>query len=617
MLHSLPLRHSPHRAARAAPLAVVLLIAGCTLSRLDVEVKDFDASTVLVGRVEAASGPPGAVVVGAWARDGMRWRLAHQTRLHEPGGYELIVPHGSYRLFAFADRDGNGLPDPGEPSASVPVQATPGQPIVAGLDLVLGSSDEAPPRMVAAAAHSTQAGALADLDAPQFSAARGAQDYWEPMAFFRTLGGNVYFLEPYAPDKVPVLFVHGAVGSPHDWRAQIAALDRRRYQPWIFFYPSGAPVESMASLLGWKLLNLQLRHRFERLEIVAHSMGGLVVRRFLIDQGAGLPQIRRFVSISTPWGGEATADTGVKMSPAVVPSWRDMQPDGPFLRTLFERRLPAGVQYELMFGFRGGYSLWRPNHDGTVTLASQLRREAQQEAQGVFGFDEDHVSILGSPQVVAQLRTLLGAGADMPARGRLEVRLAFEGGAAPRGLPVLVLEPEGGGAAAALSVVLSAAEGGGRAGPLPPGRYRAGLIAPGFAAAPGVQAVAIDDGETPVLLEFRLRPEGSLSGFVQRAAATPAGSFGTPGPEPAVRSITLRGAGIERRLVPRSGEASLLRMAAGEDDAVGPNFMFGRLPEGEYELDIVADGLVPHRSMHKVVPGEPPPVAAIRLVEAR
>ena len=128
------------------------------------------------------------------------------------------------------------------------------------------------------------------------------------------------------------------------------------------FYPSGSSVASMSNLLYWKLLNLQLRHRYEHLVIVAHSMGGLVVRRFLLDNGANLPQIRRFISLSTPWAGEVSADSGVKLSPAVVPSWRDMQPDGPFMRSLFDRRLPATVEDDLLFGHRGTPGLWRPNN---------------------------------------------------------------------------------------------------------------------------------------------------------------------------------------------------------------------------------------------------------------
>ncbi len=593
-----------------------MAVTGCSLARLNVDVAEFDASTVLVGRVEPGVGPVRSVVVGAYARQADTWRLAHQVRLHEPGGYELIVPHGSYRLFAFDDRNGNGLHDPGEPAATLPdeVVAVPGQSIVAGLDLTLDGAAVAVPRVAAAGPYSTQAGAIADLDLPAFSAERGVQGYWQPMVFFRSQGGNVYFLEPYAPDKTPVLFVHGAVGSPQDWRLQIDRLDRTRFQPWVYFYPSGAPVDSMASLLGWKLLNLQLRHRFERLVIVAHSMGGLVSRRFLLDQGAALPQVRRFVSISTPWAGEPSADTGVRMSPAVVPSWRDMQPGGPFLNALFSRRLPAGIEFDLLFGHKGGYSLTRPNHDGTVTLASQLRPEAQQEARLVFGYDEDHTSILRSDQVSAQLRALLAASADAARGARLDVRLAYPD-APPVGLPLLVLEPANA-RDAPVTVTLSAGEGGGRVGPLPPGTYRAGLVAPGFAAEPRMTSVTVAADDVSTLV-FRLRPEGSLSGFVRGPGQTPAGTFVPTGAEPRLRTISLAGAGFVRTLSPRADGPSFARIAGGEDEAAGSSFFFAGLPEGEYELTVVADGFVPHHSRHRVVPGQAPPIAAIVLEPAR
>lgn len=386
------------------------LLGACTLTKLNEQTREYEASTVLVGRVETGTERDGPIVVGAYSHDGARWVLAHQTLLHEHGGYELIVPRGSYVLFAFADRNGNGLFDTGEPAARLAGRytvAAPGDGMVGGLDMVLGHGTTEVPRLVPAPHDSTQAGALIDLDAAAFSAAMGRQGYWQPMDFFRSHGGNVYFVEPYDATRTPVLFVHGAAGSPQDWRHQVSQLDRSRYQAWVFYYPSGAAVESMSNLLYWKLLNLQLRYRYERLMIVAHSMGGLVVRRCLLDNGANLPQVQRFVTLSTPWAGEASADRGVRLSPAVVPSWRDMQPDGPFMRSLFDRRLPTHVEYALLFGHRGAPGLWRPNNDGKVTLASQLRRAAQEEARVVLGFDEDHVSILASPQVTAQLHALL------------------------------------------------------------------------------------------------------------------------------------------------------------------------------------------------------------------
>lgn len=609
------------RAALAAWPSV--LLAGCSVLGAGAQDHALRDATVLAGRVEAGVVSASAVVVGAYARDRAGWRLEHQTRLHEPGAYELIVSRGEYVLFAFADRNGNGLFDDGEPAASHgdghAVSAT-GHGLVSGLDIVLAAGGTAVPRITPASMHSTQAGALADLDAPTFAAEQGERGYWRPVSFFREWGGNVYFIEPYEPSKIPVLFVHGAAGSAQDWRSLIQRLDRRRYQPWLFFYPSGSAVESMSHLLYWKLLNLQLRHRFERLDIVAHSMGGLVVRRFLLDHGLQFPQARRFVSLSTPWAGEPSADLGVRYSPGVVPSWRDMQPDGAFMRSLFDRHLPAQVDYHLLFGHRGGYSLVRPNHDGTVTLASQLRRAAQAEAKLIYGFDEDHTSILHAESVARQLQVLLDADERRPGtQGRLRVRLDY-GDAAPSGLATLVLRAlDAAAGPRLLTLTLPPANGAAPIGPLPAGRYDAGLLAAGFAAQPRWQRLDLPgDGRTPELV-FRLHAQGTLSGYVGEAVERAVGAYRAPDPTLRLRSITLRGAGLTRTLLPGDGglERALERMLDGEDAVSGVSFAFGNLPEGDYDLVVEADGRAPHRSTHRVTPGRPGPLLPIVLEPLR
>ena len=622
-LHTLPGRPPPLPTVRrhfVIALIGPLLAGGCTLARLDEQVREYGASTVLVGRVETGALADGPIVVGAYTRDGGRPRLAHQTRLHEHGGYELIVPRGDYALFAFADRNGNGLFDEGEPAArhagGRPV-AAPGTGMVGGLDMMLGDGTAGVPAVEPAPRHSTQAGAPIDLDADRFSAASGREGYWQPLDFFRTNGGNVYFVEPFDPARTPVLFVHGAAGSPQDWRHQLAHLDRSRYQAWLYFYPSGAPVESMSNLLYWKLLNLQLRYRYERLMVVAHSMGGLVVRRLLLDNGEHLPQVRRFVTLSTPWAGEVAAEGGVKYSPAVVPSWHDMRPDGPFMRSLFDRRLPAHVDYSLLFGHRGAPGLWRPNNDGTVTLASQLRRAAQEEARTIFGYDEDHASILVSPQVTAQLRSLLDRGDAADARGRLDVRLDY--GSEPRlGLPLLVLrplDPPG----PPVTVALSAAEGGAKVNALAPGRYEAGVLADGFSGRPRRQSVDVGDGG-PATVSFRLQPQGSLNGFVAEDRPRPAGALLAAHPAAGIRRIHLQGPGVERTLVPApdmAADEAFPRLIDGRDVAWGAAFTFQGLPEGEYELAIEAAGRPVHRSRHLVVPGRSGQLAPIVLAPGR
>lgn len=636
--------------AGLAWLPALLLTSSCALVTLRGETEVYYKATVLAGQVLVASGEPVPVVVGAARRaaDG-RWQLSHRLWLHEAGGYELIVPAGRHTVLAFADRNGNGRPDAGEPIARRDDIVTHDDlGLVTLLDLVLpapgaagsagdGRAERALWQEAAAAdrsmppvpPHSTQVGALADLAAPAFSAEAGREAYWSPLAAFRARGGNIYFAEPYDPRRTPVLFVHGAGGSASDFGAAMAALDRRRYQAWVFQYPSGAALDSMAHLLYWKLLNLQLRLRFERLHLVAHSMGGLVVRRFLLDHGQHFPQIGLFATLSTPWGGEATATLGVNHSPAVVPSWRDLQPDGPFLKALFERPLPPQVAHALLFGHRGGYSLLRPTSDGTITLASQLRDQAQAGAQLVLGFDEDHDSILRAPAVLARLDQLLAA-ADRPgppvAGGRVAVQWVGAGPAAEaRATPLqaamhlLVLTPldSTGPQPAQRQLLLVPAQAPGALGPVPAGRYQASLLASGARSTPQSQVLDVTPGGTATLA-VALAPEGMLSGYIGAAGDTlqhPAGSWRPPHAAPQVQRIRLEGAGLKRTLVPRTGgEPDLLGAALqGRDDAVGALFNFLGLPEGDYTLTVEAEGHAPHVSRHRVVPGSSAPQAPIVL----
>ena len=231
----------------ASVLSIVLAIvlAGCTLMQARDDSRAFYGATLLVGRVAAPPDWQGPVVVVATTQSDGKVVVVHRVLLHEPGGYELIVPDGRFMLHAFGDRDGDGLPNRGDPATSMPVMIdVAGDAMVSLLDLELvpGSADAVrrmlPAQMPASPLHSTQAGALADLAAPRFSADTGRQAYWAPLDAFRRDGGNVYFLEPYDPTRIPVLFVHGAAGSAQDWRHFFDQLDRRRYQVWFFQYRS-------------------------------------------------------------------------------------------------------------------------------------------------------------------------------------------------------------------------------------------------------------------------------------------------------------------------------------------------------------------------------------------
>lgn len=252
-------------------------------------------------------------------------------------------------------------------------------------------------------------GVITDLDDKIFAQENGSLGYWQPFSFIKKFGAGIYFLEAYDPDKIPVLFVHGANGTPVDWKTIIAKLDRQRYQPWFFYYPSGCRLNSIAETLNSLVRKLHLEYRFDTLHIISHSMGGLVSRAFIIKNMGEKQQnyIKKFISMSTPWGGVNTAALGVKKAPVVIPNWYDLAPDSEFLQYIYKDSLPQDVKFYLLFGVRGKYSMLMANNDDKVEIASEIDYRAQADATGFYGFNEDHQSILTSDRVIDLLFKLL------------------------------------------------------------------------------------------------------------------------------------------------------------------------------------------------------------------
>jgi hypothetical protein len=108
---------------------------------------------------------------------------------------------------------------------------------------------------------------------------------------------GIYFLQPYDPNKIPLVFVHGLVSSPDAFKNAINSLVpepwfRKNYQIWLYNYPTGNP---------WIFSSLNFREKMReacayarskgpdqnlnRMVVVAHSMGGLLTRSSITDPG--------------------------------------------------------------------------------------------------------------------------------------------------------------------------------------------------------------------------------------------------------------------------------------------------------------------------------------------
>ena len=93
---------------------------------------------------------------------------------------------------------------------------------------------------------------------------------------------GIFLLQPYDPQRIPVIFVHGLISTPYIWMDPINQINedpvlRAHYQPLVFAYPSGYPFAYTALQFREQLAKLQKLHPMPHgFLLVGHSEGGLV-----------------------------------------------------------------------------------------------------------------------------------------------------------------------------------------------------------------------------------------------------------------------------------------------------------------------------------------------------
>ncbi len=108
---------------------------------------------------------------------------------------------------------------------------------------------------------------------------------------------GLYFLEPYDPDKIPVVMVHGLVSSPDAYRDIINDLSpepwfRENYQIWLYNYPTGTPwlynAMRFRQIMGTASAYARRQGpdaKLKQMVILSHSMGGLLTRTAVSPPG--------------------------------------------------------------------------------------------------------------------------------------------------------------------------------------------------------------------------------------------------------------------------------------------------------------------------------------------
>jgi pimeloyl-ACP methyl ester carboxylesterase len=125
-----------------------------------------------------------------------------------------------------------------------------------------------------------------------------AADFTAPLAYYphpRFLGlmemmrvdryyhsAGLVMLQPYDPERIPVVFVHGLMSARGMWRDTIDAVEsdpvlRGRFQFWAFGYPTGDPISLSALQFRESLAGVyRLYPRTKDMVLISHSLGGLL-----------------------------------------------------------------------------------------------------------------------------------------------------------------------------------------------------------------------------------------------------------------------------------------------------------------------------------------------------
>ncbi|HEY5704002.1 MAG TPA: alpha/beta fold hydrolase [Terrimicrobiaceae bacterium] len=108
---------------------------------------------------------------------------------------------------------------------------------------------------------------------------------------------KLYLMQPYDPNRIPLLMVHGLQSTPVSFANLVNDLSadpvlHARYQIWHYHYPTGTPVLQNAAVLR-RVLKQTLREldpqgrdfATNHLVVLGHSMGGIMTHTLISDSG--------------------------------------------------------------------------------------------------------------------------------------------------------------------------------------------------------------------------------------------------------------------------------------------------------------------------------------------
>ena len=156
-----------------------------------------------------------------------------------------------------------------------------------------------------------------------------------------------YRLPPDPPKKNPIIFVHGLYHNHTGWYLYL-----RWFRRWGWSHAKAInlrgkfrSIHEFARILADEVEKVMAESQSDQVDLVGHSMGGLVIRSYLTEDHARA-KIRRVVTLGSPHGGSKLAVLGLGQAA------KEMIPGSTFLQSLSQ-----GVQMPQGGGFYSIYTL--------------------------------------------------------------------------------------------------------------------------------------------------------------------------------------------------------------------------------------------------------------------
>jgi triacylglycerol esterase/lipase EstA (alpha/beta hydrolase family) len=205
------------------------------------------------------------------------------------------------------------------------------------------------------------------------------------------LGGSYQIAEPGRGKRRPVILLHGFAMNRTQWLWLGRRLARRGVGPlYGTSYFSPQSVATSARHLQRFIARVMAREDAERVDIVAHSLGGVVARYYLEKLG-GAEHVGRLLTIASPHKGTRLGRLGL----GLVPSAREILEESQLFAELGPP--PEPVAYS---------SLW--SRTDAIIIPAESSSVAPNGVDRVFD-DLGHLTMLLSPRVVDTLVERLSA----------------------------------------------------------------------------------------------------------------------------------------------------------------------------------------------------------------